>query len=132
MYVHFQVPLSSSWRWSGQSPPKRQYPTASLYGVKTQRTSLPTSSFHPEEGCSKVLRNVGILPHHYRTLKHKTPDMPLHLRENFKPHKRRVHPKIEGTIHHTYSYVDIILIHPCCSYVRGHEISRPQRRILNS
>jgi len=31
---------------------------------------LPLSSFHPEDGGSKVLRNVGIRPHHF-TRSHK-------------------------------------------------------------
>jgi hypothetical protein len=30
-----------------------------------RRILLPTSSFQPENGCSEVLRKLGILPHHY-------------------------------------------------------------------
>jgi hypothetical protein len=38
-------------------PPKRWYPTTNLHGVTTQKT---------EDGGTMDLRNVGILPQHYR------------------------------------------------------------------
>jgi len=35
----FQVPLTSPWRWREQSSPKRRYPTTTLHGVTTQKTT---------------------------------------------------------------------------------------------
>jgi hypothetical protein len=64
---------TSPWRLWQQGTPKCWYPK--LHGVTT----------HPEDGGSKLLRNVGILPQHYT---HVTTvqdlDLKLHRRENLK------------------------------------------------
>jgi hypothetical protein len=64
------------WRWRQQDTPKHWYPTTLLHSVSTWRCKqhilrnigiLPHhyTASQPEDGGSKVLRNVGILPHHY-------------------------------------------------------------------
>jgi hypothetical protein len=72
---HYAV--SEPWRWKQYGPPKLSYPITSLRGVRTLKMEAVWSSetlltYHitaqcqnPEDGGSTVLRNVGILPHHY-------------------------------------------------------------------
>jgi len=38
-----------------------------------RKTLLPPSSFHPEDGGTKVLRNVGFLPQHYTASQPRSP-----------------------------------------------------------
>jgi hypothetical protein len=45
-----------------QGHPKRRYPTANT-----------TLRHNPEDGDNKVIRNVGILPHHYIALQQRRP-----------------------------------------------------------
>jgi hypothetical protein len=67
--ITIQAPITSPWRWSQHGPPKRWYTTTSIHGVITGRPRLESlskpQSLHLEDGGSMVLRNVGILPHHY-------------------------------------------------------------------
>jgi len=84
---HYTVTLP--WRWKQQGPPKRWCPTATLHGhftlkMEAARSSESlvsyrntTRSFHPEDGGSKLLRNVGILSHHYTASRPRGPEATL-------------------------------------------------------
>jgi hypothetical protein len=65
-WISIATPLTSPWRWRQHSTPKHLYPTSTLRGVTFQKSSTwIISLFHPEDGGSMALRNVGILAHHY-------------------------------------------------------------------
>jgi hypothetical protein len=72
---HITTRVTTS-RWKQRGPPKRWYPTTSLHmsqpadGSSTVLRNVGILPHHytvsqPEDGGSMVLRNVGILPHHY-------------------------------------------------------------------
>jgi len=75
--IQHHYTVSQPWRWMQWSPPKRCYHTTSLHCVSTlkmkaEKSSEVLVSYHtttlchnPEDGCNKVLWNVGIIQHHY-------------------------------------------------------------------
>jgi hypothetical protein len=63
------------WRWRQHEPLKCWYPTTTLHGVTTQKTS--TWNLHPEDGGSMELWNVGILPQCYTASPPKWPGLQI-------------------------------------------------------
>jgi len=57
---------------------------------KLQFTGSTNLTFHPEDGGSMGLRNVGVLPHHNTTLRHNPEDLDLNAFHGNTPTRTRL------------------------------------------